>query len=327
MLDTFVALDFETTGTNTKSDRVVEIGAVKVIDGVIVDRFETLVSIEKSAWSWHAEKIHGIRHHQTINAPSPASAFKSLIDFIGFSTIVAHNANFEKQLLESELNRLGLVVPVSFECSCTSAKNKLSKQQVSNHRLSTIADYFSIVPEGPLHRALPDALLCAKVWLELEKTRTSSIPMQIKKPSAFSDTPVSHVVRSSLAHSDMATANEALSKSKAVSQLNLKAWQFEHGDGVEMDMQTAIMLYREAAALGSAYAIFKLGEFYRHGEWLAKDLNLAQHWFETGLKQHPREPIFNSRLSDLTGCSSGGHVFNSILASAAKAQVHIAKAI
>lgn len=326
MLDTFVALDFETTGFNASTCRVVEIGAVKVMNGVIVDRFETLVKVEKSEWCWRAAKKHGIRHHQTIGAPSPAIAFKLLHDFIGLSTIVAHNADFEKQFLASELKRIGLSIPDSFECSLKSAKNKISKQQVSNYQLSTISDHFSIAPEGSLHRALPDALLCAKVWLELENTPNSYFGKHNKKSSAFSATPISNNCGTS-PDLEITAASYGKSKSKDISDLNFKAWRFEHGDGVDVDMEMSIMLYREAAELGSAYAIHKLGEFYMHGEWLAKDLDMAQYWFEIGFKQHPAESIFASRLAELKHYNSAGSDLSSILASTAKAQIHIAKTL
>lgn len=59
----------------------------------------------------------------------------------------------------------------------------------------------------------------------------------------------------------------------------------------------------------------------------AKDLDMAQYWFEIGFKQHPAESIFASRLAELKHYNSAGSDLSSILASTAKAQIHIAKTL
>lgn len=165
MSNTFVALDFETTGLAASNSRVVEIGAVKYQDGHEIDRFQTLVN--PGVWSKSAARVHQIRHNDVLDAPTSVVAFKKLRNFIGSNLIVAHNCSFERQFLESEFRQIGLSVSNDFACTMQLSRIHIPRPRVPDHRLKTIVTHLNLRECGPLHRALPDALLCGQVWLIL----------------------------------------------------------------------------------------------------------------------------------------------------------------
>ena len=107
MEDAIVVLDFETTGLNTRTDRIIEIGAVKLQNGHIVDTFAQMVN-PGIPLPPKITEITGIADHMLMEAPSAAQALPGLLEFIGDAPLAAHNAGFDCAVLDSELGRLGI---------------------------------------------------------------------------------------------------------------------------------------------------------------------------------------------------------------------------
>ena len=105
--DTIVVLDFETTGLNTRNDRIIEIGAVKLQGGRVVDTYAEMVNPGMPLPPKITE-ITGITDHMLMDAPSAAEALPKLLDFIADAPLAAHNAGFDCAMLDSELKRLGI---------------------------------------------------------------------------------------------------------------------------------------------------------------------------------------------------------------------------
>ena len=88
-----VAVDIETTGLSTAKDEIIRIGAVKIINGKVVDEFNTLIhpikDIQKSI-----EEYTGITNNMVKNAPNIEEVFNEFYDFVGNNMLVAYNANF-----------------------------------------------------------------------------------------------------------------------------------------------------------------------------------------------------------------------------------------
>src|SRR5690554_3339194 len=91
---TFTAFDFETTGLNSYSDEIIEIGAVKIKDGKIIDEFGTFVKPEKRIPA-KITKLTGINNQMVDNAPGLSVALKDFRNFIGDTVLVAYNASFD----------------------------------------------------------------------------------------------------------------------------------------------------------------------------------------------------------------------------------------
>ena len=166
-----VVLDLETTGFSPhRGDRVIEIGAVGVASGEIVAEFQSLIRVPM-AIPWQASRVHGITDAMLAGQPLPEEIYPELNDFIGGSTIVAHNARFDLTFLRYELGRLGLGLNNRHHCTLEMARRQLP--HLPNHRLETVARHLlGLLPtEIRLHRALDDARLTARVWMAMGEGR------------------------------------------------------------------------------------------------------------------------------------------------------------
>ncbi len=86
-------------------------------------------------------------------------------DFIGYFNLVDHNASFDKNFLDAELNLIDRTYPGKICCSMLLARRVLTA--APNHKLSTLVDYLNIQTQGGFHRALFDAEMTAKIWLKM----------------------------------------------------------------------------------------------------------------------------------------------------------------
>ncbi|MFV7771091.1 PolC-type DNA polymerase III [Shewanella marisflavi] len=160
-----VVLDFETTGLSPQQgDRAIEIGAVKLKQGVVVDRFQELMNPGFRISSF-IEQYTGISNQMLEQAPSVASVMSDFADFIDGSHLVAHNASFDQKFLAAELARINLEQSQPFACSLLLARRLF--QNSPNHQLGTLVSYLAIENDGVFHRALNDAEVTASLWLAL----------------------------------------------------------------------------------------------------------------------------------------------------------------
>ncbi|MDO8446596.1 MAG: 3'-5' exonuclease [Deltaproteobacteria bacterium] len=164
-----VVLDVETTGLSpSRGDRVIEVGAVAIEDGEIISEFDTLIYIEKKI-PWHAQRVHGITDAMLLGKPPSEEVFPELHQFISGSAIIAHNARFDIGFLKHEFHCIG--VPFNPEYHCTLEMSRRLFPKLTNHKLETV--YRHLCGDLPHningHRALDDARLAARVWMEMVK--------------------------------------------------------------------------------------------------------------------------------------------------------------
>ena len=106
MADTVVVLDFETTGLSPDAgDRAIEIGAVRVVNGEVVERFQELMNPGRPV-SAFIEDYTGISNRLLKDAAPCEEVMVRFADFIGDYNMVAHNACFDKRFLDAELARI-----------------------------------------------------------------------------------------------------------------------------------------------------------------------------------------------------------------------------
>jgi len=156
---TFVVLDLETTGGSPSNCKITEIGAVKVKGGEIIGEFQSFVNPE-TAIPPFISVLTGITDAMVATAPTIGEVFYSLLEFIGSpneSVLVAHNAPFDLGFLKSAADKLEYSWP-KYEVIDTAkiSRYALTKDDVMNFKLATLAKYFGAVTE-PDHRALSDA--------------------------------------------------------------------------------------------------------------------------------------------------------------------------
>lgn len=163
--DTVVVLDFETTGLSPDcGDRAIEIGAVKIVDGQIVERFQKLMNPGFAISGFIAEYT-GITNAMLRNAAPCGEVMGEFHEFIGDHNLVAHNASFDRKFLDSEFARISRSYAGSFSCSMLLARRLI--QDARNHKLETLVRHLGIQTEGTFHRALYDAEMAGRVWLAM----------------------------------------------------------------------------------------------------------------------------------------------------------------
>ena len=163
MLNSFIVLDFETTGLSPNvGARTTEVAAVRVENGRMTDRFQSLMNPGVRIPSF-IQDLTGITNQMISKAPKNATVMKDLHQFIGKTPLVAHNASFDKKFLDAELELLGLKSEQHIACSLLVARRVY--QNAPNHKLGTLVKYKNIENDGTFHRALADAEMTARLWL------------------------------------------------------------------------------------------------------------------------------------------------------------------
>jgi DNA polymerase-3 subunit epsilon len=163
--DTVVVLDFETTGLSPDyGDRAIEIGAVRIENGKIVERFQQLMNPGRRI-NQFIEDYTGISNAMLKDAPPCKEVMNEFADFIGGYNLVAHNASFDKRFLDAELNRISRHYSGQFVCSMLMARRIY--QNAPNHKLGTLVEYANLPNEGIFHRALYDSEMTANLWLSM----------------------------------------------------------------------------------------------------------------------------------------------------------------
>ncbi|HEV8429455.1 MAG TPA: exonuclease domain-containing protein [Pyrinomonadaceae bacterium] len=168
----FVVVDVEATGAKTPPNRLIELGAYRIRGGRIVDKFLSLVNPEIPIPRFVAS-LTGISNEMVKNAPVFAEVAPQWLDFVSDSVLVAHNAPFDTSFLNHEISRVYPGHRMVNPHLCTVRLSRRALPDLSNHRLDTIANHFSI-PILSRHRAGSDALATAEIFLllltELQET-------------------------------------------------------------------------------------------------------------------------------------------------------------
>ncbi len=153
-----VVLDFETTGLNTYTDRMIEIGAVKIIDGKVADSFSTFVNPCVPLPPIITE-ITTITDSMLAEAPSAREALPQLMDFIGEAAVAAHNAKFDTGILRSELRRLDQTF--SFPVIDTLTLAQQLYPDLKRYNLASVCKALGVTLKNA-HRAVHDATATAE---------------------------------------------------------------------------------------------------------------------------------------------------------------------
>lgn len=163
--ETVVVLDFETSGISpNQGDRAIEIGAVRLQGGAIVDRYQSLINPGIRINSF-IESYTGITNAMVQQAPGADVVMREFNAFLGDCPAVAHNASFDKRFLEAEYSRIGLCCQSDFGCSMLTARRLYP--EAPNHKLETLVRYKNLQTDGTFHRALADAEMTAHLWLQM----------------------------------------------------------------------------------------------------------------------------------------------------------------
>ena len=161
----FVVVDVEATGAKTPPNRLIELGAYRIRDGRIVDKFQSLVNPEIPIPRFVAS-LTGISNEMVKQAPVFAELAPQWLDFVSDSVLIAHNSNFDANFLNHEISRVYPGHRMVNPHLCTVKLCRRVLPELLNHRLDTIAEYFSISIVSR-HRAGCDALATAEIFIQL----------------------------------------------------------------------------------------------------------------------------------------------------------------
>ncbi|MDK2809166.1 MAG: polymerase subunit alpha, Gram-positive type, partial [Clostridiales bacterium] len=157
----FVVFDIETTGFGPVNDRIIEIGAVKVVNGVICDTFSSFINPDIPI-PFKIEQLTGITDEMVLDSPKIEAVLPSFLEFCKNSVLVAHNASFDVGFITKKAEQLGIAT--DFTVVDTVGLARVLLPNLNKFKLNVVAKELSISLENH-HRAVDDATATAEIFL------------------------------------------------------------------------------------------------------------------------------------------------------------------
>ena len=251
--DSYVVFDIETTGFSPEKNRIIEIGAVKVEDGKITDKFSTFINPDVPI-PFDIEQLTGINDSMVLDAPRIDIVLPQFLEFCRGCAMVAHNAAFDIGFITYNAHSLGLEFsPTVLD---TVALARLLLPNLNRFKLDTVAKAVGVSLENH-HRAVDDAGATAEIFVEFVKMLRERDVETLDQLNALSDMtpetikklPVYHVII--LAKNDVGRIN--LYRLVSASHLDYFARR-------PRIPKSLLQKYREGLIIGSAC---EAGELYQ----------------------------------------------------------------
>lgn len=160
---TFICFDIETTGLSAVRDKITEIGAVKVENGVITDTFSTFANPEMPI-PQKITQLTGITDDMVKDAPSQSEAVGAFLEFAGNNVLVAHNAPFDTSFIAKACEDMGR--EYNYTSIDTVAISRAILTDIKNCKLDTVAKFLRL-GDFNHHRATDDAEMLARIFINL----------------------------------------------------------------------------------------------------------------------------------------------------------------
>lgn len=266
---TFVVFDLETTGLKPESAEIIEIGAVKLRGGEILDRFQTFIN-DGVIVPKHITELTGIHTDMLEGAPTLREALTAFDAFTDGCCLVAHNATFDMSFIHHHGMRFGLAFDRAFTDTLMLSRNLM--HDLENHKLDTVCEALGVQLTSH-HRAVDDAAATADIFLRLlERMRSlhqhllpvyrqSERNKRKEKEKGRSKQPTNHIVILA------ATQDGIKNLYRLVSYAHL-----DHFRTRPIIPLSLLSLYRDGLIIGSAC---EQGELYRAILRGAEDNELA----------------------------------------------------
>lgn len=195
--DDFVVFDIETTGFSSEDNRIIEIGAVKISNGEIIDSFNYFVN-PKVSIPYKITELTGINNDMVKDAETIEEVLPKFLTFIGNSIVVAHNADFDTGFIKVNCRRMGLEFNSGIIDTLPLARFLFPN--LKKHKLNVICDHLGISLENH-HRAVDDAkatseilLKCFELMTSMEIMDLDSLNRQYLKSYDIKKAPTYHVI-------------------------------------------------------------------------------------------------------------------------------------
>ena len=178
MQETYVVFDIETTGLKAQHADIIEIGAVKIENGRIIDRFQTFVN-GGVLIPPNITKLTGITNAMIADAPSARDVLEQFSLFVKGCCLVAHNANFDVRFIRYHGGKYQIAFDEPYADTLMLSRYLL--HDLPNHKLDTVCEHFQVDLTNH-HRAIDDAAATAEVFLHLialmQQLGVQTIPVQ-----------------------------------------------------------------------------------------------------------------------------------------------------
>lgn len=159
----FVVFDLETTGIGATSNEIIEIGAVKVVNNVITDKFSTFVNPGRPI-PYNIQELTSINDEMVADAPSIDQALPDFLEFCGNAVLVAHNASFDTGFIFQKAKDRG--INTDFTVIDTVSMSRALLPELKKYKLDTVAKTLGVSLENH-HRAVDDAGATAEIFVKL----------------------------------------------------------------------------------------------------------------------------------------------------------------
>ncbi len=249
----FVVFDIETTGFSPVNNKIIEIGAVKIRQGEITDRFSVFVNPGVPI-PFEIEKLTSINDSKVMDAPPIEVILPQFLDFCRDAVLVAHNANFDMSFIMENAKRQGLSRKFTFVDTLGIARVLLTHQ--AKHTLDAVAKTLSISLENH-HRAVDDAECTAHIFLKFSAMLKERGAVTLSRINALGESSPDIIKKLTSYHAIILAENnigrENLYRLVSASHLQY----FNRHPRVPKSL---LLKYREGLILGSAC---EAGELYR----------------------------------------------------------------
>lgn len=249
----FVVFDIETTGFSPVNNRIIEIGAVKVSEGEIADRFSTFVNPDVPI-PFEIEKLTGINDSMVMDAPFIEQVLPEFLAFCGDAVLVAHNANFDMSFIKENAMRQNIRKEFTYVDTVGIARILLPRQ--AKHTLDAVAKTMGVSLENH-HRAVDDAEATAEIFVKFIPMLKENGADTLAKVNAMGDSSPEIIKRLPSYHAIILAENNTGRENLYTLVSESHLYYYSKRPRVPKSL---LMKHREGLILGSAC---EAGELYR----------------------------------------------------------------
>ncbi|MCD8015848.1 MAG: PolC-type DNA polymerase III [Lachnospiraceae bacterium] len=249
----FVVFDLETTGFSPQNNRIIEIGAVKVQNGKITDKFSTFVNPEVPI-PFRIEELTSINDSMVMDAPTIETILPEFMEFCEGCVMVAHNASFDMSFIEENCRRLS--IPCDQTAVDTVAMARVLLPALNRFKLDTVAKAVG-VSLAHHHRAVDDAGCTAEIFEKFLVMLQKKDITTLAQLNALGRSSKDQIKKLPTYHAIILTTNEI----GRTNLYRLVSWShIDYFNRKPRVPKSVLAQYREGLLLGSAC---EAGELYR----------------------------------------------------------------
>lgn len=249
----FVVFDLETTGIGAESNDIIEIGAVKIINQVITERFSTFVNPNRPI-PYNIQELTSINDAMVADAPSIEEVLPNFLKFCEGAVLVAHNASFDTGFINQKAKHMGIQTDFTIVDTVSMARAILP--ELKKYKLDVVAKSLGVLLESH-HRAVDDANATAEIFLKFIKRLEDKGIHTLKELNEFGKSNEETIRKLPSYHAVILAKNETgrVNLYRLVSESHLKYFNRRPKLPKSLYMQ-----YKEGLIIGSAC---EAGELYK----------------------------------------------------------------